>query len=470
MKKFYCLVLLAALFLIKISNANAALSQGDLAVIGMNGDFDDPTSTKRSFAVVALSSIAKDEVIYFTDRGWVNAFGSTSAHFVGSLANPPLAGTYTNEGTFQWKPSAIIPAGTVITFKIDLAARVVSGVKGDGIALPSAELSILPSTWTNINLTANPWPAGTGDQILIYQGTQSNPTFIYAFNNLRWSSSTNVANGWFTNPDSIEPTNFFPAYCELPTSLNTNCSLGFLTNPNNNTRYTNTIYNPTLTSGTKEVWLDDITNPAKWNNTTSGNTPYNFTQGFGSGEITFFNMGALPVSLARYFAKVEGGAVKLEWSTATETDNSHFEIEHSTDAKNFKMIGFIEANGSSSVRRDYTWYDNRPLNGTNYYRLVQIDYDGKTTKYGIKSLRFGPPTELSPYLYPNPAVETVTIPLSGKTSRVDLLDANGTLLRQLAIRENEINVIVPVNNLLMGTYFIRLHTEVGIISSKFVKF
>ncbi|SEI45867.1 Por secretion system C-terminal sorting domain-containing protein [Dyadobacter koreensis] len=468
MKKFYCSLLIAALFLIRIPNVHAALSQGDLAVIGMNSDLDASSSSKRSFAVVALSNIAKDEEIYFTDRGWVNAFGSTPGHFVGALDSPPLVGTYGNEGRFQWKPSAIIPAGTVIIFKIDLAARAVSGVKGDGTALPLTDLSILSDRWTNTNLSANPWPATIGDQILIYQGTESNPSFIFAFNNLR-SNATNVSNGWFSNPTGTEPTTQFPAYSELPAGLNTNCSLGFLNSINSNDR-PNAIYVPVLTSGTKKEWLDDITKPANWKNKTPNDTPYDFTQGFGSGEITFFDMGALPVTLVRYSARLEGATVKVEWSTAAETDNDHFEIEHSTDAKNFKMIGFIEATGSSSVRRDYTWYDNRPLNGTNYYRLVQIDYDGKTTKYGIKSLSFGLETEGRAILYPNPAVETVTIPLSGKTSRVELLDANGKLLRRLAIGENEVNIIVPVNNLSPGAYFIHLFTEAGIRSSKFVKF
>ena len=465
-KIFYLLVL--ALFFINLPKATAALSQGDLAVIGMNSDAG-PSTTTRNFAVVALSTIAQNEEIYFTDLGWVNAFGSSQGHFVGALTFPTPSATTTNEGTFLWKPSSIIPAGTVIIFKIDLNARVVSAAKGDGTALPSTDLAILPGTWTNTNLSANPWPSTIGDQILIYQGTESNPSFIFAFNNIR-STATNVSNGWYINSSGTEPITTLPIYCELPGDLNSNCSLGFLTNQNTNDRYPNAIYYPAITDGSKESWLNDISNPAKWRNPTSGGTPYDFSLGFGSEKITFFNMEALPVSLIRYSVKAEGDAVKMQWSTATEKDNNHFQIERSKDAKIFEVIGIIEANGSSSVKRDYTWYDAQPYEGINYYRLVQVDYDGTTTRYGIRSLSFGLSTKIGVLVYPNPAVETVTVPLPEKTSVLKLLDVKGSVMRQLKIGENEGKVTVSVNDLLPGIYFIHLLTDAGTRSTKFVKF
>ncbi|QRR01461.1 Ig-like domain-containing protein [Dyadobacter sandarakinus] len=679
-KKLYKFLFIVPILFVGISNVKAALSAGDLAVIGMNGD-TDPATSIRSFAVVALNDIAAQEVIYFTDRGWVNAFDATPGHFVGALGNPPLSATYTNEGTFQWKPSASIPKGTVIVFKIDLATRTVSGMTGGGTALPSPDLMIQPGTWINTTLSANPWPATIGDQILIYQGTIGSPSFIFAFNNLR-STATNVSNGWYVNPDNTEPTTSFPIYSELPASLPANCSLGFLTNPNTNPRYPNAKYNPGLkTSGSKADWLEDITDPTNWNNTTTANTPYNFRLGFGSGNLTEFGFPAaapvvtasnisisgatgtngafrigdvvtatwnntangdnntgitevtidfgpfggtsvsatnnaqtwtatytiisgdingvsnlnvsvtaaagagnsstvsgasnetvdnqapsvaitssagasggftynspipvtitfsetvtgfdandvlvsngaisgfsgsgttytfdlipatygivtvnvadnvaddpaanantaalpfeidyqvnLPVSLIRYTAIAEGNAAKIEWSTATETDNSHFEIEHATDAKNFTVIGLIEASGNSMVNRNYSWYDKSPANGKNYYRLVQVDYDGTTTRYGIKSLTFGASNEVLAKVYPNPAVEKVMIALPENTRIAQLLDAYGKILCNLATDANQTEITVPVDNLSPGIYLIHLITASGIQSGKFVKF
>ncbi|WP_316831924.1 MBG domain-containing protein [Pedobacter aquatilis] len=278
-KVFYFLFIIPVL-LISVLDARAALSKGDLAVIGMNGDAD-PAATSRSFAVVALNTISNGEVINFTDRGWVNTYGSTQAHF----ANSPS----TVEGTFQWQPSAIIPAGTVIIFTIDLSSRTVLGKRGNGISLPSADLSILSNSWTTSVLTSNPWFQSTGDQILIYQGSESSPAFIFAFNNMRLNAS-NISNGWHVNTSGIEPATQLQNYSELPSDLGTTYSTAFFT-PTTNSRYPNEKYNPTSSSGTKATILADITNTANWSNTTTSGTPYDFTQGFGANNTKQFNLG-----------------------------------------------------------------------------------------------------------------------------------------------------------------------------------
>ena len=278
MKNNFTLVILFLLCVFSL-NTQAALSKGDLAVIGMNGDAD-ASATTRSFAVVALNSIAANEIIFITDRGWVNTYGSTAAHFVSRT---------TSEGTFQWQPSATIPAGTIIIFKFNLANRLILGTTGSGIAIPDVDL-ILPSTsWSNPVLSANPWSPGVGDQLIIYQGSDTSPSLIFAFNNIR-ASLSNVSNGWSTNPTSTEPTITVPTYCELPSDLGTTYSVGFFTSTAI-IRYPNEKYVPSLTTGTKSTWLADITNTLNWTNTTSAGSPYNFSLGFGPSNLTSFGLG-----------------------------------------------------------------------------------------------------------------------------------------------------------------------------------
>ena len=125
--------ILLGLFCLFSTNVSASLSKGDLAVIGMNSDVDAAGSTIRSFALVALNTIAANEVIFITDRGWVNPFGSSPGSFTGVT---------TLDGTIQWTPSVAVPAGTVILFKVNMASAVsktVSAVKGDGTAFPSGD-------------------------------------------------------------------------------------------------------------------------------------------------------------------------------------------------------------------------------------------------------------------------------------------------------------------------------------------
>ena len=78
----------------------------------------------------------------------------------------------------------------------------------------------------------------------------------------------------------------------------------------------------------------------------------------------------IPVELVLFTASVVSNSVVLKWSTATELNNSGFEIE-----RNGQIIGFVQGNGTASGRNEYSYVDNP--SGTEFrYRLKQIDYDG----------------------------------------------------------------------------------------------
>ncbi len=89
----------------------------------------------------------------------------------------------------------------------------------------------------------------------------------------------------------------------------------------------------------------------------------------------------LPVSLTSFTGKWENGAAQLKWQTASEQSNSHFEILRSTDGKSFAKIATKEGNGTTSQISNYAYTDNTALAGTNYYKLRQVDFDGKSKEY-----------------------------------------------------------------------------------------
>ena len=95
------------------------------------------------------------------------------------------------------------------------------------------------------------------------------------------------------------------------------------------------------------------------------------------------------------------------------------------------MIGTVEVNGSSSIKRNYVWYDRSPANETNYYRLVQVDIDGKVTRYAMKFLNL----KVLTAPYPNPAMEKVTVSFPEKTEALELTDVNGKLMRNLPLKK-----------------------------------
>ncbi len=84
----------------------------------------------------------------------------------------------------------------------------------------------------------------------------------------------------------------------------------------------------------------------------------------------------IPVELTSFAASVINGMIYLNWQTATETNNAGFEIQRSSEKSNWTEIGFVTGNGTTAEIQNYSYTDQKPNNGVNYYRLKQIDYDG----------------------------------------------------------------------------------------------
>jgi len=84
----------------------------------------------------------------------------------------------------------------------------------------------------------------------------------------------------------------------------------------------------------------------------------------------------LPVSMTRFDGASRNGAIELVWTTATEINNDRFEIERSYDGKVFTKVGEVKGNGNSTVTIDYAFTDRQANQGTVYYRLRQVDFDG----------------------------------------------------------------------------------------------
>ena len=87
----------------------------------------------------------------------------------------------------------------------------------------------------------------------------------------------------------------------------------------------------------------------------------------------------LPVSFISFDLSNEGNGVKFNWSTASEQDNDHFDVLRSTDGTNWTTVTSVAGNGNSSAKNVYTAKDNNPVNGINYYRLIQYDKNGAST-------------------------------------------------------------------------------------------
>lgn len=99
----------------------------------------------------------------------------------------------------------------------------------------------------------------------------------------------------------------------------------------------------------------------------------------------------LAVELAEFSAMVNGGEVTLRWRTASETDNYQWEVERSGDGSGYAVIGILPAAGSATSGASYSFADKSPLDGMNYYRLVDVSVDGRRTTHGPVTAYFGKP-------------------------------------------------------------------------------
>ncbi|RUA27979.1 MAG: hypothetical protein DSY76_04830, partial [Bacteroidetes bacterium] len=96
----------------------------------------------------------------------------------------------------------------------------------------------------------------------------------------------------------------------------------------------------------------------------------------------------LPVELLSFTAKTKANAVNLQWQTATETNSQYFEVQCSADGENWISLDEIAAAGNSNELIDYQYIDQNPINGDNYYRLLQMDYNGDFEYFGPVFARY----------------------------------------------------------------------------------
>jgi len=118
---------------------------------------------------------------------------------------------------------------------------------------------------------------------------------------------------------------------------------------------------------------------------------------------------ALPVTLSNFSAGVVNRKVKLNWRTANELNNDHFEIERSRDGISFHKIGEVPGRVNTTAEQQYVYYDEQPPPGKVFYRLKQVDRDSRSAYSVIRWVLFDDTRTF--VAYPNPATtrEVITI-------------------------------------------------------------
>ena len=160
----------------------------------------------------------------------------------------------------------------------------------------------------------------------------------------------------------------------------------------------------------------------------------------------------LPVKLLSFIAQKQNTTALLQWQTANEISNNYFSIERSPDSKLFYSIGTKPALNNSN-NANYSFTDNAPLKVTNYYRLKQVDKDGKYTYSKIVSVDFSS-NATTFAVYPNPANSNlnITLPNSNSVSNIILYDVNGKKVLHEQINSNTTSKQLDISKLAPGVY------------------
>lgn len=189
-------------------------------------------------------------------------------------------------------------------------------------------------------------------------------------------------------------------------------------------------------------------------------------------NIVFTSQVPLPVNILSFNAKQDASAVVLNWSTGNEVNNAGFSVERKGLNDEWKAIAFVNPATEVKAVNTYSAIDNAPINGTNLYRLKQLDKDGKFQYSNVLSVRYGKSDKVLSF-YPNPVKNIMTVQLGKINSNASLrvVNMNGIVLKNVALNEGQANSTFSVNleSLPTGMYLLQLNDGQEVHTQRFIK-
>lgn len=181
----------------------------------------------------------------------------------------------------------------------------------------------------------------------------------------------------------------------------------------------------------------------------------------------------LPVELTSFDGSCVDSRVELKWSTASETNNSHFEVEKSTDGVAWSMIGIVNGSGNSQETVQYSFVDSDISSTTAYYRLKQVDNDGASNFTNVVSAGCDVVngTELVNVWDNGTEVNLMVSSTVEGVYDVTLMDAHSkgmATLRNQQINKGITYLTIPKNSIATGVYMVRMHNATEQFSRKVV--
>jgi len=173
------------------------------------------------------------------------------------------------------------------------------------------------------------------------------------------------------------------------------------------------------------------------------------TPGFSNFYIQSGNQ-ALAIQLTSISATNMGSKNRVDWATEHEDRDDAFELQRSANGTDFVDVATIKARGIAST---YSYYDELPLAGVNYYRLKMTSGNGAVSYSEVVNAVMKDRVGFGITAYPNPAGDATTVSISGRTTgdaTISITDAMGRLVRTIAVDSDIVNV--DLKGLASGVY------------------
>ena len=204
---------------------------------------------------------------------------------------------------------------------------------------------------------------------------------------------------------------------------------------------------------------------------TSRDTVANYVEKTGIGSFSVWTLSSgigspLPVMGFEFFARrINPTQVKLNWKTIQEMNNLGFYVERKKETDNdFGPTAFVNSkafNGNSSMPLEYEKIDTNNFKGHTYYRLKQVDRDGKFAYSVIRMVGSEADKQIVLKAWPVPSAGDVSIVVTGlnKNEMVEVYDASGKLIRRISVTDN---IPEKIRQLSAGVYIVRLSSDKNI--------
>ena len=193
-------------------------------------------------------------------------------------------------------------------------------------------------------------------------------------------------------------------------------------------------------------------------------------------DFAISNPASLPLTLLNFNAvSKENNKVDLNWMTTDHKDFSHFELERSTDGKNFSKVMVMMTEPNSSAQKNYSYRDN--TDGLNskivYYRLRLVDIDDRFAYSPVRMVRFATENKIQVQTFPNPVTTELRVQIPAqwqdKATVYEIFNSNGVMVQRTQVaRASQIQQL-NVQSLGSGNYIVRVVNGTEMNTARFIK-